>query len=540
MIDFALDTLIWTGALIVLALVLRRPVARAFGPGLAYALWLLPLLRLALPPVVLPRGWLPQGFAPVAANPVPAAAGADTVVTTVAVPVETPFALPWELLLGSAWIAGAALFLIVRVLDYRAMRRRLLAGAVEVDRRDGVRLVETRAVDAPVAFGVRDKVVALPPRFLISGSLAERALAVEHELAHHRGRDLLANWLAQPILALHWFNPLAWAAWNAMRRDQEAACDARTLAGRDLATRAAYAQVIASFAAAGRLSHRAALAAPMACPVLGDKSIVHRLRSLTMTDISPRRRRAGRWALALSTALALPLTATVVYAGQDAPPPPPAAPEAPLAPRAPAAPDAPKAIKRVMVIHEDGKPGEHALRPQFERKVERDGKTIIVRTDKELSDAELEAKLAELEARMPKIEALRAGVAIDEADGKRRVVIRQHVTGDGPVGDHEAHRFIMRRGPGDGPGVRAMVLDGADCKDGQEVVADADGGAASGRKERVRVRVCQIGGKRAEAAAGLRDARERIAADSELSDSARARVLEKLDEAIARMEKAGK
>jgi hypothetical protein len=73
-------------------------------------------------------------------------------------------------------------------------------------------------------------------------------------------------------------------------------------------------------------------------------------------------------------------------------------------------------------------------------------------------------------------------VAIDEADGKRRVVIRQHVTGDGSVGDHEAHRFIMRRGPGDRPGVRAMVLDGADCKDGQEVVADADGGAAAGRK----------------------------------------------------------
>ncbi|HOB15298.1 MAG TPA: M56 family metallopeptidase, partial [Novosphingobium sp.] len=48
------DTLIATGALIALVLVLRRPVARWFGPGMAYALWALPLLRLVLPPLMLP------------------------------------------------------------------------------------------------------------------------------------------------------------------------------------------------------------------------------------------------------------------------------------------------------------------------------------------------------------------------------------------------------------------------------------------------------------------------------------------------------
>ena len=44
-----------------------------------------------------------------------------------------------------------------------------------------------------------------------SGALLDRELAIAHELAHHRGRDLLANMLAQAVLALHWFNPLAWA-----------------------------------------------------------------------------------------------------------------------------------------------------------------------------------------------------------------------------------------------------------------------------------------------------------------------------------------
>ena len=55
--SWLLETLAWTAALIALVLVLRRPVARHFGPKAAYALWLLPFLRLLLPPIVLPA-WL--------------------------------------------------------------------------------------------------------------------------------------------------------------------------------------------------------------------------------------------------------------------------------------------------------------------------------------------------------------------------------------------------------------------------------------------------------------------------------------------------
>ena len=54
LLAWALDTFAYTGVLIALVLVARRPVARHFGPQLAYALWLLPLLRLVLPPITLP------------------------------------------------------------------------------------------------------------------------------------------------------------------------------------------------------------------------------------------------------------------------------------------------------------------------------------------------------------------------------------------------------------------------------------------------------------------------------------------------------
>lgn len=528
--SFLTDTLVWTGALIALVLVLRRPVARAFGAGMSYALWLLPLLRFALPPIP-----LPAGFAPTAAASVPAAAGAEVVTITVAAPAASEFTIPWALLLTSAWLIGAALFLVARWMEYRAMRRRLLAGAVEVDRREGVRIVETPAVDAPVALGVRDKVIALPPRFLITGNLAERALAIEHELAHHRGRDLIANIAAQPLLALHWFNPLAWAAWSAMRRDQEAACDARAMAGRDARTRAQYARVIASFAAGERLGHGTALAAPMACPVLGDKSIVHRLRSLTMSDISPRRRSIGRWTLAAGAALALPLTATVVYAGQDAPEPP----VAPRSPTAPAAPRAPHVEKHIEIVTEDLDGHGGGNHKMYEKRVVKDGKTIVIRSDKPIDEAKLDEHLAKLDRMVD--EGISAPVpptppvppvpgTAPAAPGERREIRRIVMHGpDGPGGAEHA------------PMAFAMAFDGG-CKGGP-TWADADFSNdldEGGRKRvnRTRVVLCgKAGEARSAALAGVRRARASIATNKAMGAEIRAEVLKELDQTIADMEK---
>ncbi len=305
MTQWLMDTFVWTSALIALALVLRRPVARYFGPQVAYALWVLPLLRLAMPPLV-----LPASFRPATDNQAGEAAALILADAPAAVAVSgftlTDLILP-------LWLGGAVLFLVWRASDYARMRRELLAQARPMGEAGAVRLVETPEVVSPVAFGLRDKVVALPPGFMAQHNIAARDLALAHELAHHRGHDLLANLLAQPLLALHWFNPLAWAGWRAMRSDQEAACDARVIVGRERSERAVYAQVIAGFAAGPRL----ALAAPMACPVLGEKSIIHRLRSLTMTDVSSTRRKLGLAAIGAGALVALPLTASISYAQNE-------------------------------------------------------------------------------------------------------------------------------------------------------------------------------------------------------------------------------
>lgn len=321
---FLFDTLVWTGALLGVALLLRRPVAKYLGAGAAYALWFLPLARLLFPPVTLPA-WMKPSFlesAP-AAEPVvtdlalaPAAESGfsytDVLAPVAPATMESPvdFVVPLVIL----WLVGAAIFIGRRFWLYGELRRELLEDARPVGEVGNIRLVETTAISGPMAFGVIDKVVALPDGFMVSRERQVRDLAIAHELEHHYGHDILVNVLIQPLFAAHWFNPLGWMGWTAMRRDQEAACDARVVASRSRDERAAYAAIIADFARRPQIAPRPALAAPMACPVLGDKSIIHRLRSLPMTDHSRRRRVAARGAVAAAV-LALPMTASICYVG---------------------------------------------------------------------------------------------------------------------------------------------------------------------------------------------------------------------------------
>ena len=318
---FLFDTLLWTGALLALVMLLRRPVARHFGAGAAYALWFLPLARLVIPPFTLPTWMRPlaqtaqetemEAMAFDASGVAPAISDTGMLAPAATTPAEIPF--DWLTPLLLLWLGGALVMLVRRFWLYFSLRRELLEDARPVGEVGSIRLIETPAISGPMAFGVLDRVIALPVGFMASRERLQRDLAIAHELAHHRGGDLLVNMAVQPLFAIHWFNPAGWLGWNALRRDQEAFCDARVVASRSREERATYAGIIADFARRPAITPRPALAAPMACPVLGDKSIIHRLRSLSMSDISPRRRLTGRAAIA-SAFLAVPLTASIAYA----------------------------------------------------------------------------------------------------------------------------------------------------------------------------------------------------------------------------------
>lgn len=534
MTGLLLHTLAWTGVLIAAVLVLRRPVSRAFGPQAAYALWALPLLRLVLPPVTLPAWMAPETAGPAAAAPVTMAPPpADAMVwraaensasggfDIIALLADVPLV---EILL-LVWLGGAAVFLALRFGAYFSLRGALLADARDVGSMPGgfggllgpVRLIETPANNAPLAMGVLNPVIALPSGFLALYDREARDLALAHELAHHRGGDLLVNVLVQPLFALHWFNPLARYGWLALRRDQEAACDARVMARRSARERAAYAALIARFAAAPGATHHAALTAPMACPVLGEKSIIHRLRSLAMSELSPRRRLAGR-ALLGAGLLTLPLTASISYAASEAlrevpVPPAPPSPEAPPAPPAPpAAPDAPTPPEAprppsVLLVERagqgDGTVTEHVWR-DAEGKERRVKMVFRAAPDAEMLARRLEGTIAPTtEERAEMIAELRADLP--------RIVSEAMAASE--TARASAPKVMVLKECTSAFAGQAQVIDG---KDGKQTVM-----------------ICQ---PRVPASArlGLEQARAEIAGDKGIPEDTRKQLLNTLDGQIAR------
>lgn len=284
-LGWAVEAMIASTLLMVLVLLARRHVRQAFGPQVAYALWALPLLRL-----ILPR--LPQGVSEEATPPLAAAsAGFSTyVMAPVAQQLPTAFAEPslWPMIAQGValfWIVGAAGFLGFQFHRHWRFRTRLLATAETLDAIAGVRVVASDGAPGPLAFGIWRRYVAFPRDFAERYDADERELALAHELGHHARGDLVANWIALAVLALHWFNPVAWRAFHAFRADQELANDARVLKGRSRADRHVYACAIV------KAAHGRALSG--ACHLHTIDDLKGRLKMLTTSPKSRRQLAVG-------------------------------------------------------------------------------------------------------------------------------------------------------------------------------------------------------------------------------------------------------
>ena len=269
MIGWAIEALLASTLLMAVVLVIRAPVRRHFGPGIAYALWALPVIRLLLPP-------LPQIHS---AAPQLLTRASETMTIYVIEPLGGSAAAPASLYssLGPAlavlWGAGAAAFLAWHALGHWRFCRRMIDSSTSTERAGDIEVIETSAASGPLAFGIFRRYVAFPRDFAERYDDDERELALLHELGHHQRGDLIANWVALAVLALHWFNPLAWRAFRAFRADQEMANDALVLAGRSAIDRHTYACAIVKAAHGGAVS--------AACHLHTIQDLKGRLRMLT-------------------------------------------------------------------------------------------------------------------------------------------------------------------------------------------------------------------------------------------------------------------
>jgi beta-lactamase regulating signal transducer with metallopeptidase domain len=305
-----LSNMVWASAAMLLVLAIRRPFASLFGAGPVYALWLLPALRLVAPPlpswgvVELPNLMPPTTVIMVAedmAAPVPPDGGPGQ----------------WVPMLLAIWAIGAAAFILWQAWTYHRFVRSLSRGAGHLGTHRGVRLIESAAVEGPLSFGLFRRRIVVPVDFERRYSPRERALALDHEAIHHRRLDLWWNHLGLLILALNWFNPVAWFAFRAFRADQELACDAAVAAKADPGARHDYACALVKSAS------RPGLIA--ACPLNHADQLKRRLKMMKFHKPGRLRMFGGAAAIAVLGGLSLAFGSPGAIA-QPAPPAPPAPP----------------------------------------------------------------------------------------------------------------------------------------------------------------------------------------------------------------------
>lgn len=254
-----------------------------------------------------------------------------------------------------------------------------------------------------------------------------------------------------------------------------------------------------------------------------------------MSDISPRRRLAGRF-MAGAALLALPLTASITYAAPEAPeapsapavplpPAPPVPPAAPLAPEAPEAPPAPGVEEDFEMafagVDEDGDPATASVDRNVSVWVvkDEDGKEKRkVVTRRVVRDADWEGMSAEERARLhEKMEKLHEKMA-EKGEWQREM----H---EAMIEAREGQRIAiieMERAHKDMKGMTRIEMS---CE-GDEPVTERT--TKDGRKV-VMMCTSQI---TASALEGLKEARKAIAQEKGMSEEIRKQVLESIDQQI--------
>ena len=265
LLHWLLRTSLEASILILAVLGLRLMLGTRLSPAWRIGLWMLVGAKLMLPAFI-PAGFGLGGWfqaeatAPRSASMAsayspdsPAVSLAPTTISTSpafekmasGLPTHSRSSLSIPQFLLAAWLAGAAAIFgvaMIRQQRFNAFLRRrpranqpLLRALVsslsqKARLKKAVSIVVMPAGTTPAMVGIRQPKLLLPEDW--DTRFDERSLrhVVLHELLHIKQRDLLWNWAATAVQALHWFNPLVWFVVSRFQADRELRCDAGALA----------------------------------------------------------------------------------------------------------------------------------------------------------------------------------------------------------------------------------------------------------------------------------------------------------------------
>ena len=274
----------WQAGVLALAVMLARLALRRAPKWAVCLLWALVAVRLVLPFSLQSPVSLQAAQSPVTAvlyelpQTQEAAQKTDEVLSggsaeplmplpptevVTAQPVPAPKPAMTVSLLAAIWLAGVVMMLTYMLVSYLGIYRRVCT-AVRLE--DNV--YRCGSWGTPFVLGL------LRPRIYVPEGMDDAALpqVLAHERCHIRRGDHIVKPLAFLLLALHWFNPVLWAAYVLLGRDMENACDERVLRGVDGAGRAAYSRALVSCA----VRQRPAAVCPLA---FGEVAVQERVKN---------------------------------------------------------------------------------------------------------------------------------------------------------------------------------------------------------------------------------------------------------------------
>jgi beta-lactamase regulating signal transducer with metallopeptidase domain/uncharacterized GH25 family protein/peroxiredoxin len=245
--------------LVVLVLVAQWLARRRLNARWQYALWLLVVVRLAMPSLPASSWSVFNAVHYTAPMTAPAPTMATPDVGLVAgtprnpesvergrvepLPVVAPAVFDKQRLMRNSaivWLAGLLLLggraLGQNIVFVRRIRHAktvtdeatlaLFTRCKEVMRvSKQVPLAETEHVESPALYGFFHPTLLLPVNVMGQFSPAEQRHIFLHELAHVKRRDMAVHWVATVFRLLHWFNPVLWFGFQRMAADRELACD---------------------------------------------------------------------------------------------------------------------------------------------------------------------------------------------------------------------------------------------------------------------------------------------------------------------------